>query len=898
MEAGRRITLVSAPAGFGKTFCVSEWVDGLDLPVSWLSLDAADDDPGRFFTYFVAALQNVDANIGGEIEGVLRAGQLPPAEIISTTLVNDILSLEDRFLVVLDDLQLIQDERILGVLEGLVGNSLPAMHLVLVSREDPPLPLARMRANNQLTELRAENLRFTPSEADQYLSEVLGLSLSQADSALLEQRTEGWIVGLHLAGLALQTQLASPERADPSAFISTLSGSHRFILNYLTEEVLNQQPHEIQQFLLQTSILERLNGDLCDAVTGRVDSHTVLEQLYNDNLFLIPLDEAGHWYRYHQLFADLLRDRQAILLADNTNELHRRASRWYAQQGVSKGGPFVSEAVEHALAGGDYAMAVELIEGHAMDMLMQWHLKTVEGWMKSIPIEWCAGSPRANLTFAWMYLMRGDHVQAAPYLERLGPMFSEPGVAATDPVLDARWLALQSMLLNAQGKPTESLRLAKQALEIVPQQDDQVRSMIYLGLASAYEQIEDYNQAVDSYQMIIRLGHAAGNSVVELLGIAGLALLALQHGQYHYAFEITSQGMERIERSGSLPPISTAVYGELAVIHLQWYQLDLAHDYFSRAIQVSKLSGYNDAEIYYGVILSRLYEIRGDLQAAYRELRKVLDLMEVLRPAAVEKEVIAQEVRIHLAMDDLAAAEQKLRDEGFLFSDIYTGSEDKAPQYGINYPEFASRQNIIRWGGVLYTSALRVLLYRAHVKKELDSIPTGIELADRLIDDALRYQYIPFAIETLLLRAQMKTIHGNDQASRQDYAHAVKLGEPERMIGIYLEGGPQVELALKDMLAQGQLDSIQDEYINSLLAAFPAPQPSAEAQPAGPLPPLTERELEVLCLMSEGLKYGEIADRLYISLNTVRSHVKAIYGKLGVNNRTKAIEQAHKLGIL
>ncbi|MGD9093186.1 MAG: LuxR C-terminal-related transcriptional regulator, partial [Anaerolineales bacterium] len=858
----------------------------------------ADDDPGRFFTYFVAALQTVDDDIGGEIEGVLRAGQLPPADIISTTLVNDILALETHFLIVLDDFQLIQDEAILGILEILVSNLPQIMHLVLVSREDPPLPLARLRANNQLTEIRAGELRFTASEADQYLSEVMGLSLSQADTALLEERTEGWIVGLHLAGLALQTHPTSPHRSDPSAFISTLTGSHRFIINYLTEEVLNQQPDEVQRFLLQTSILERLNGDLCNAVTGRMDSHTMLEQLYNDNLFLIPLDDTGHWYRYHQLFADLLRDRQEIFQTDNREELHRRASRWYAKQGVGEGGPFVSEAVEHALAGADYAMAVELIERHAMDMLMQWHLKTVEGWMKSIPNEWCADSPRANLTFAWMYLMRGEHVQAAPYLERLGPMFSEPGVATTDPALNARWLALQSMLLNAQGKPTESLSIAKRALDTAPQQEGQTRSMIYLGLASAYEQIEDYQQAVDAYQMIIRLGQAEGSSVVELLGIAGLGLLALQHGQYHYAFEITSQGMERIERSGSLPPISTAVYGELAVIHLQWYQFDLAHDYFSRAIQVSKLSGYNDAEIYYGVILSRLYEIQGDLQAAYQELRKVLDLMEVLRPAAVEKEVIAQEVRIYLAMDDLTAAEQTLRDEGFLLRDIYSGGEDTVPEDGINYPDFAPRQNIIRWGGALYTSALRILLYRAQVKDELESLPAGIELADRLINDALRYQYIPFAIETLLLRAQMHAAYGDDQTSRQDYAQAVRLGEPEGLIGIYVEGGPQVEKALRDMLAKDQLESIQDGYVNSILAAFPTPQPFVEDESSDPLPPLTERELEVLRLMSEGLKYGEIADRLYISLNTVRSHIKAIYGKLGVNNRTKAIEGAQQKGIL
>jgi len=270
LESGRNLTLVSAPAGFGKTTCIGEWLNGLSFPVAWLSLDESDNDPVRFFTYFIAALQKVDANLGREIEGVLRSGQLPPSDVISTTLVNDILELEGRFLLVLDDFHVIQDRFILQVLEKLVVNLLQAnlpqpLHLVLLTREDPALPLARLRANNQMTEIRAGDLRFTSKEADCFLNEVMSLSLSQADIAVLEERTEGWIVGLQLAGLSIR------DRANPSSFIATLSGSHRFILNYLTEQVLSQQPEEIQNFLLQTSVLDKLNGDLCNAVAERTD---------------------------------------------------------------------------------------------------------------------------------------------------------------------------------------------------------------------------------------------------------------------------------------------------------------------------------------------------------------------------------------------------------------------------------------------------------------------------------------------------------------------------------------------------------------------------------------------------------------------------------------------------
>jgi LuxR family maltose regulon positive regulatory protein len=325
LESGRQITLASAPAGFGKTTCISEWVNALDCPVTWLSLDAADDAPGCFLAYLGAALQKVDANLGRKIEGVLRSGQLPPSEIISTTLSNDIQELESRFLLVLDDFQVIQDRFILQVLEGLVANLPQPLHLVLLTREDPPLPLARLRANNQLTEIRAGDLRFANPEADRFLNEVMGLSLSQADIAVLEDKTEGWIVGLQLAGLSIR------DRTDPSSFIAALSGSHRFILSYLTEQVLNQQTREIQSFLLQTSILNRLSGDLCNAVTGRTDGHSLLERLFNANLFLIPLDDEQRWYRYHHLFADLLRDLQNTRQKDETAELHQRASRWYAQ---------------------------------------------------------------------------------------------------------------------------------------------------------------------------------------------------------------------------------------------------------------------------------------------------------------------------------------------------------------------------------------------------------------------------------------------------------------------------------------------------------------------------------------------------------------------------------------
>ncbi len=885
LDSGRRVTLVSAPAGFGKTTCISEWIDTLDLPVAWLSLDPADDDPGRFFTYLIAALQQVDINAGREIEGILRAGQLPPGDVISTTLLNDLLEWKDRRLLILDDFQVLQDRFILEILEQLVANLPSALHLILITREDPSLPLARLRANNQLTEIRAADLRFIDREADQFMNELLGLALSRSDIAALEDRTEGWIVGLQLAGLSLRG------RSDPSGFIANLSGSHRFILSYLTEEVLNRQPDDIQHFLLQTSILDRLNGDLCNAVTGRTDSHALLQQLFNANLFLIPLDDEGQWYRYHQLFADLLRDRHITFLKDQTIELHRRASQWYLQAGM------VREAIEHALAATDYATAVHLIEDHAMDMLMQWHVKTVDGWLHSIPDEWCQHSPHANLAFAWLHIMRGAFDQAAPYLQRLYTLFSDPQLneETTDPALTAKWLAIQSMLLNAQGKAAQSVALSHRALEIAPEDDGRVRSLIYLALAGAYQQLDDYDRTVAAFQMLIQYGRTTTNSVSELLGSSALALLAIERGQLHFAFDLASQAIERVERSGSLPPVSTAVYGELGVIHYQWHQLEQAHHYFRRAIQVSALSGYSDAELFYGVILSRLFQIEGNLEAAARELQKAVDLMQVAAPMVVREEVIAQQVRIYLAQNRLAAAEALLVSQGFSFQDPFA------------FPDLKPGPQNARSIAMLYLSTLRILLYRARVRRELANLKPGIELADQLIAGALQHHYILFALEALLVRAQLYATLRNEQACLADCAQAVELAEPEGFLNIFFEEGSLIAESLAALLQHDRLGDVQRRHVEKILAAFSDSQPE---QPVSSRPtvrdesaidliePLTDRELDVLRLMAEGLKYEGIAQRLFISVNTVRSHVKVIYGKLQVQNRTQAVERARRLQLL
>jgi len=894
LEYGRHLTLVSAPAGFGKTTCIREWVNGLHHPITWLSLDPADDDPGRFFSYLLAALQKVDETLGREIQGVLNAGQLPPAEVITTCLINDMLHVRSQFLLVLDDFHVIQDPIILRVFEELVLHFPESLHLVLLTREDPALPLARLRANNHLTEIRADDLRFSRLEADHFLQEVMDLCLSEVDVALLDERTEGWVVGLQLAGLSLRG------RPDPSRYITSLSGSHRNILNYLTEEVLDQQPEDTQQFLLRTSILDKLNGDLCNTLTGRSDSAVLLDQLYDSNLFLISLDDEQRWYRYHHLFAEMLRSRQKALLKEETADLHRRASRWYSEASqpslhLGERTTFASEAIQHAISAEDYATAVKLIESHALVMLMQWHSKTVSEWIQSIPPQWSLQSPKVNLTFAWMHLLHGSFLEVSPYLERLQVIFSN-NETSEDASLRAEWLALQATLICAQGKAVESLELARRALEIVPEQDGYVRSQIYSAIAGAYKQMDDYPHAVEAYQSLIHYGRAAGNILFELIGISSLALMVIEHGQLHYGYNLATQGEQQAEAAGVMPPICAGIFGELGQIHYQWNQLDQAQTYFERAAQVSVLSGFSDAEIFHAVVRSRLALLRGDLDTAEKEIQTAVERMRVDAPTVVREEVIHQQIRALLARHHLAAAEAAataaLAGEK-AFSDFPTlpvrgNLADLMVGGDFSYPK-----------ALLKISVLRILLYKALDRSDPAGLREAVALADMLIEALLKHQFIPIVLEALLLQAQMHEALGNKASSLADILQALSLAEPEGFISVFVEGG----FRTAEQLENKQLGNVQPAYVKTILAAFPFSRPSGSTiqtppQSGGLVERLTERELEVLRLMVEGKTYGDMAGRLVVSINTIRTHIKSIYGKLGVNNRTAAIEAAREMNIL
>jgi LuxR family maltose regulon positive regulatory protein len=548
---------------------------------------------------------------------------------------------------------------------------------------------------------------------------------------------------------------------------------------------------------------------------------------------------------------------------------------------------------------------VALMEDHAPGMLMQWHKKRVQDWMQALPPAWTARCPKTTLAFTWM-LLSVDPLQAQPHLERLQAMFSDPQ-RTIDPALQAQWLALQASLLNAQGQPAQSIGLAQQALASAPPGDHYGRSMVYTALATAYELMDDYDRAVEAYQMLIQHGRSSANLISELLGRAGLALMAMQRGRLRFAFEIASEGIVRVEQSGALPPISQALYGELGEITYQWHQLEQAHQHFQRAIHVATLSGYSDAQLYYDVILSRLRQIQGDLAGAAGHVEHALALMKAEAPAAVREEVVAQQVRVYLAQGRLPNAELALAQQGL-------GTDGDEPSM-LLAPERATAFSSL----LLLISVLRVHLFRAKAQAEpapdsdrgQDHLRRAIELADRLIDRASHSQHALIVVKALLLRGQMHAARGDEQRALADVARAVEMAEPQGAISIFVEEGLPVAAALARLLELGRLGAAQAGYARRILAAFvePAPPTASGDEPAparglstppstlgrtAAVEPLSEREMDVLRLMAEGLTYQEIGERLFISLNTVRSHVKAVYGKLGVNNRTQSIASARR----
>jgi len=877
------LTLVSAPAGFGKTTCVVEGLQTVDRPVTWLSLDAADDDPRNFLYYLVSALQAVKASIGTGLGNFQAIETLPPALHIASILQRDILTCEKPFLLVLDDFHLIQNNFLMDVLENLISRQPPNLHLVVITREDPLLPLSRHRANNQITEIRADDLRFTRQETGAFFHEMMELPLSVDEVNSLEDRTEGWVAGLQLVGLSLRGQ------TEPGRIIHSLGGSKRFILSYLTEEVLNRQTEEIQSFLLRIAILERLNGDLCNALTGRIDGQALLQHLFSTNLFLVQLDDEQHWFRFHHLFAEFLRNQQNRLPPEEVASLHRRASQWYENNNM------LQEAIQHALVVQDYARVMDLLEKSAPEMRLYGYARRLDDWLKLIPAEWHSRSPKTNLSFAWMYLLRGKYALVEEYLgitdSAISALENSDGHSSREAVkLRAEWSALQSNLLQSiKGKVDQARLMAEKALELCREEDSYIRGVAYLGLGSSYRQLGEFQKAMDAYQQSMYFSRLNGSMVSEILAASYLSMMGIQYGRLQFAARVASQVIERVEAIGDKQiPILGAIHSSLGSVYYEWNRLEDARRELEKCITLSTLSGHNATLIAGKAALCRIFLAEGDLQAAREVFREAADLIPFGVPQWYLPDLLYLQVDLALAENDDLSAEM-------LIHPYQRRLEDRPI-----HPD----ENV-------FLAALKLAIYRAQhtpagERRSSADLASAMSLADSLMAETSAAQRNGFYLHACLLRAILHSLAGQSESAMDDLDRAVDLAEPEGYRQVFMEEQAVISPLLKRLVALKTGDPQKRAFIESLVnlchpvneAAQVVPYPSNLTQSVDERDVLTVREVEVLRLIAAGLTYEETAERLFISKNTVRFFVKEIYRKLGVDNRMNAVDYARQRGWL
>jgi LuxR family maltose regulon positive regulatory protein len=880
----RKLTLLSAPAGFGKTTLVAEWVRSLSEAgtadgIAWLSLDEDDNDLARFLVYVVATLSKIEANIGKGVLNQLRASP-PPAEEILTFLINVVATLPGPIILVLDDYHLIEDQATHNALAFLLARLPRQMHLVIATREDPPLPLARLRARGQLTELRATDLRFTPSEAAEFLNRVMGLALSAEDIAALEARTEGWIAGLQLAALALQGTISMHGQKDVSGFIQSFTGSHRFVLDYLVQEVLERQPESSQTFLLQTAILDRLTAPLCDAVTGEGHGQATLERLDRTNLFIIPLDDDRQWYRLHPLFGDLLRQRLRQIQPEQIPSLHRRASEWYEQNDLA------DEAIEHALRAGDLARAASLMEAQADVAWRRGEHAKLRHWLDALPLEAIRARPRLCVYHTW-YLFAGgrqdeaeEALQACEEAMDAGPDLAHRGLLSDldRQTMRGRAAVIRAFIATYIGDIPAIIHHARRALECLPEQDLTWRRDAALALGDAQGFRGDLAAAYAARLDAAEASQAAGDDIFSLLAHLKVAITLREQGWLQRTIDLCQEQLEFASRSGlmhtSVPGGFLAIWGEVLA---EMGDLEEALELVSRAMDSAERGGESLVTGWGYLCLARVLYSRGDMAGVIAVARKVeRSARKSQIPPWISAEVAAWKARSWLAQGKLAAASRWARQRGLIAAD--------QPKQVDAFDFFSLNAFVV---------LARILLAQERRDEALG-------LLSRLLEAAEAGERTSKEIEILGLQALAAQAKGDMSLALAAIENALALAEPEGFVQTFVDEGPPMAHLLYKALGRG----VAPEYVRRLLAAFPDVEPqqpepaTSQVSESGLIEPLSERELEVLQLVGAGLTNREIAARLFLSLNTVKGHTRSIYGKLGVHSRTQAVARARALGVL
>ncbi len=895
------LTLVSAPAGFGKSTLLSAWVRGVGARAAWLSLDSGDNDPTRFWAYLVAALQRLHPAVGEGALALLRSPQPAPVETVVTLLINDLAAIPDGLVLVLDDYHAVEAQTIHAGVSFLLDHLPPQMHVVIASRTDPPLPLALWRSRGQLTELRAADLRFTPEEAATFLNQAMGLSLTAAEVAALGERTEGWVAGLQLAALSLQG--AQGVTGSAEAF----SGSHRYVFDYLAQEVLSRQPESVQAFLLETAILERLTGPLCDAVTGRDDGQATLESLEHANLFLVPLDPERRWYRYHQLFAEFLRSRLAQTQPERVPDLHRRAASWCQERGHP------AEAVGHALAAQDPELAWQLIARATPAMFEHNELMTLKTWLRALPGELVRGLPALAMAYAWTLLATGEGGEVEPILQAIEEHL---GIAVDDAARDAAALSqaggavhvalaeiavVRANLAIGASDAARAFALSQQALALLAGREEMglfnaAANLIgpaTFDLGLAYEQMGDVEAASDAFSRAVARSREDGNAHILLLATSHLAQLQILHGRLRQARDLFEDALHAAAAAGRPPsPLAGVVHTALGDLLREWDDLAGAIQHLEAGIALAHQWANLEALASGLISVARVKQAQGDTDSALEALAELAAAAARAgsQAAWVPPLVEACRVRLWLVQGRVERAARWQEEHGL------------RPQDPVSYR--CEPEQIM---------LARLLLAQGKADQAAD-------LLSRLLAAAEAGGRLGRAIEIRILLALACRARGDNQQALDELGRALLAAEPEGYVRTFVDEGEPVKALLLELKEQKELGELTGEersrvlaYTDHLLKALAGhaclPASAARLLPSvpsvPPVPsvpslsePLSPRELEVLGLLAAGLSNQEIAERLVVSLNTVKTHVKNIYAKLDAGSRTRAIARARELGLL
>jgi LuxR family maltose regulon positive regulatory protein len=862
VEAGLRrpLTVISAPAGSGKTTLLSAWARETGRAVAWLSLDAGDNDPVRFLSYLTAALGHAEPGLGTTTRRLLEAEYPPGPTAAIAALAEEIEDTAGEDIVlILDDYHTIDEPDVHAAVAFLIDNLPPRLHLVVAGRSDPPLPLARLRARNHLTELRADDLRFTPEEAALLLADLAGGTLAAADAAALTERTEGWAAGLVLAGLSLQG------RTGHADLVASLSGSHRYVLDYLVSEVLACQDPAVERFLLHTSILDRLNAPLAAALTGD-DAAAMLERIERANLFLNPLDDERRWYRYHQLFAEALRHHLQQRAPALVPDLHRRAADWFETHGYD------ADALHHALAIPDAARAGDIVERHATPMLTRGEVRTLRDWVESLPEADVRARPLLGIRHAWALAHANELEAVEPRLRGVEEwLAAHPATPVAGVIcLEGEIAAIRSRVATIRGDMARAIELSRLALSLIPPDDHATRASIGLNLGSAYGATGDLAAAAAAYAEVVSYGPAAG-PLSAALALRYQAELQVIQGHLREADHLYRDALAFIagQNAHEMPAKGIVCEGQ-AVLAYFWNNLDdaelLARDAIARGERGGEVVKITVPAL---STLARVLQARGDRRGALEAIERAVCL-------SGWPHMRAWQARIWLRQGDLAAAVRWARESGL----------DPADELAYA-------------GEIEYATLARVLLAEGRIDE-------ASRLSERLVAAAGESGRFGRMIDFLTVKALALHASGDLDGAVVVLTQALRLAGDEGHVRVFVDEGPAIAPLLTRVRGQARRTADADgrrlgTYADDLLAVLASEAEESADTGNGTtflVEPLSERESEVLRLLAAGRTNREIADELYVSLGTVKAHTHHLFAKLGVRGRTEAAARARDVGLL